>query len=596
MIWRGAQRFAVAALVVLVTLLPGSGAQFSFQQQSSPLRGQGVPSANVSDGIYISVFLDRLLGVDQDQYRFDAVLYTYVTWVDEDGIAQWFYNNIASNCADPSRADYYPQWCADFQALCKRFRNSTGAAQAAIREEGTTFLGAPMDVPCQTWNEDGTPRRSGCDRYCSNQYNVQDCCDGIFIPDIDIANIYNLDQSYTVSSQLMPQYDYRKDHYGAWMWSVNFHAIYFQRMNFRRFPWDTQQLLIQLKYQHDGQDLNTTSTLLPSSSGVLSLRPQRNGDDSSGWKVKGVSMEPYVVAPAALVRGKVNPPAVKDPVPLFQTAVVEGQRTVTGLEPVFTSRLNPGNSLLVLIEVVRYSSFYVVNNLVPIILSTCLGFFVFLLDGDDMEKRLTLLVTLFLALTALQFVISTNLPNSSYVLRSQALVLTGYALFTAMALESWLVYFLRSSHLRHLRTRAWRRAYKQYTKGVISAETLAEVTASCKGPVSDGGLSTPSDDPDEELEAPALAHIAGPTQQGKGTPASNGQTLPQHSSRPAVQRQTTLLQRVVGKRICHAATRRISPIKHDADYAEWLSQKVDRCSLCFLLVAYTAILIAVLVA
>jgi hypothetical protein len=39
--------------------------------------------------------------------------------------------------------------------------------------------------------------------------------------------------------------------------------------------------------------------------------------------------------------------------------------------------------------VVRYSSFYVVNNLVPIILSTCLGFFVFLLDGDDMEKRLS---------------------------------------------------------------------------------------------------------------------------------------------------------------------------------------------------------------
>ena len=68
------------------------------------------------------------------------------------GVRRRFYNNIASNCADPSRADYYPQWCDDFQALCKRFRNSTGAAKAAIREEGTTFLGAPMDVPCQTWN------------------------------------------------------------------------------------------------------------------------------------------------------------------------------------------------------------------------------------------------------------------------------------------------------------------------------------------------------------------------------------------------------------------------------------------------------------
>ena len=36
----------------------------------------------------------------------------------------------------------------------------------------------------------------------------------------------------------------------------------------RRFPWDTQQPLIQLKYTHDGQDLNTTSTLLPSASRV----------------------------------------------------------------------------------------------------------------------------------------------------------------------------------------------------------------------------------------------------------------------------------------------------------------------------------------
>ena len=59
----------------------------------------------------------------------------------------------------------------------------------------------------------------------------------------------------------------------------------------------------------------------------------------------------------------------------------------------------------------------------------------------------------------------------------------------------------------------------------------------------------------------------GAAQQGKGDPANGDQTLPQHSRRPAVQRQKTLLQRVVGKRISHAATRRFSPIKHDADYA-----------------------------
>ena len=59
----------------------------------------------------------------------------------------------------------------------------------------------------------------------------------------------------------------------------------------------------------------------------------------------------------------------------------------------------------------------------------------------------------------------------------------------------------------------------------------------------------------------------GAAEQGKGGPAISDQTLPQHSRRPAVQRQKTLLQRVVGKRISHAATRRFSPIKHDADYA-----------------------------
>ena len=34
-----------------------------------------------------------------------AVFYTFVTWVDTDGIEQWFSNNIATNCADPSRND-----------------------------------------------------------------------------------------------------------------------------------------------------------------------------------------------------------------------------------------------------------------------------------------------------------------------------------------------------------------------------------------------------------------------------------------------------------------------------------------------------------
>jgi hypothetical protein len=46
-------------------------------------------------------------------------------------------------------------------------------------------------------------------------------------------------------------------------------------------------------------DLNTTSRLLPSAAGVLNLRPETHGDDSSGWRVDSVELEPYAVADPA---------------------------------------------------------------------------------------------------------------------------------------------------------------------------------------------------------------------------------------------------------------------------------------------------------
>ena len=41
-----------------------------------------------------------------------------------------------------------------------------------------------------------------------------------------------------------------------------------------------------------------------------------------------------------------------------------------------------------LLQVSRYYSFFIVNMVAPIILTTMLGFFVFLLGVEDMEKRL----------------------------------------------------------------------------------------------------------------------------------------------------------------------------------------------------------------
>ncbi len=50
---------------------------------------------------------------------------------------------------------------------------------------------------------------------------------------------------------------------------------------------------MEVKYAHDFENLNTTSVLLPSAAGVLNLRPLPHGDDSSGWRVDEVTLEPY---------------------------------------------------------------------------------------------------------------------------------------------------------------------------------------------------------------------------------------------------------------------------------------------------------------
>lgn len=58
---------------------------------------------------------------------------------------------------------------------------------------------------------------------------------------------------------------------------------------------------------------------------------------------------------------------------------------LTGLHGMLPELSRP-QQYLPLPQVSRFSSFYIVNNLVPIVLSTSLGFFVFLLDVDEMVR------------------------------------------------------------------------------------------------------------------------------------------------------------------------------------------------------------------
>lgn len=46
-----------------------------------------------------------LLSMDQVNYRFDAIVVVYVSWLNPSGISTFFKNNVATNCADASRTD-----------------------------------------------------------------------------------------------------------------------------------------------------------------------------------------------------------------------------------------------------------------------------------------------------------------------------------------------------------------------------------------------------------------------------------------------------------------------------------------------------------
>ncbi len=78
--------------------------------------------------------------------------------------------------------------------------------------------------------------------------------------------------------------------------------------------------------------------------------------------------------------------------------------------------------------------------------TTWLGFVVFFLPRKDMEARLGAITGLFLALAAIQFVITGMTPASSYVTSMQQLVLTSYICLILVGLENVFLWWLTIYH------------------------------------------------------------------------------------------------------------------------------------------------------
>ena len=202
----------------------------SSAQQMTPFLGQGTPPEGGID-VYVTVALDRLLEVDCENYRFQAVFFVLLTWVD-------------------------PQASALIDA-----------ANAAFKANGT------------------------CSFPCTSMYNpdsADDACCGtnVWLPHLEFMNVAGFSQDRVV------RYAIRQGENNSIAWWAHVQGDFYTNFDFRAFPFDTQRLVIQVAYS-DKKPENPVN-FIPSSVAISTFNPQR-GDDISGWTVNAVEMKPYAV-------------------------------------------------------------------------------------------------------------------------------------------------------------------------------------------------------------------------------------------------------------------------------------------------------------
>ncbi|WIA38828.1 hypothetical protein OEZ86_002108 [Tetradesmus obliquus] len=378
------------------------------------------------------MFVDRLLGVDDRDYSFQAVVWFYLSW------------------RDP------------------RVRGQIAENTAKLTEPNSTYS---CELPCQ-----------------SNQKAISGgCCDGVWMPYIAFSNLKWLPQDRVLRYGFgaIPGSD------AVFQWR-SVHATFYTPMDLRAFPFDRQQLLIQMEVPQARSGWSGgLVTLLPSTTGKALFTAKTRGDDVSGWGVVDVRLLPFEYPLCqATMAGALGPSAGADPAPvvpqyMWQSQVGEARGNAEECLAVLMSDEQRGRAspfwrhplanaanvpempvpvsgLNCVIVVQRFTTRWVLSAVFPIMATTWLGFLVFFLPKDDMNGRAGSIVALFLALAAIQFVVDSDVPSSSYVTPLQQLTLASYLSLILVGLECVGIWWVTTYHAEKLRRNRHVQAQQQY--------------------------------------------------------------------------------------------------------------------------------------
>ncbi|KAG2483983.1 hypothetical protein HYH03_017150 [Edaphochlamys debaryana] len=428
-----------------------------------------VPQGGPVD-VNVTALLERIVGIDQNRDNYQAVWWVILTW------------------SDPTAA-------ATLSA-------ATGAAMAPTGPNASPNASASSASAC------GLP--------CENSgLGSGGCCDGLWLPRLHVLNIisYPQDQINRYRIRVDPQR-------GVVTWSTRLYGTWYSPFDFRAYPFEHQHLLLELGLA-DSQAAQ--AGLRWEHVAKLNNTPHTKGADLAGWRMKwgkgklydsrncmteyGMDAARYDPAfPAMLPDGSPAPALlVTTPVAALHAPHGGGAASTSG-PPAgscsaggYTSVYEEGRALFPAVVLVadimvkRVSSYYVLTHLFPVLLITLVSFVVFFMPIDALGDRMSVVLTMFLSLTAMQFVF--DFPPANYINALEQVVLISYIMISLACIECLLVNRLATVAYTLQNKRSCVRKYGEilHRGRTLAARTLPRLSFSGSRPGA-GGLGARRED------------------------------------------------------------------------------------------------------
>ncbi|CAI5463657.1 unnamed protein product [Closterium sp. Yama58-4] len=358
----------------------------------------------------LSVQLKKLVTVDAVKYSYFAYFQIISTWRDP-RVNDTLAINNAVNAFGPA---------------------ITGLATAKCMP-GVTFSGfniSQKDECLKTPKQNNLPQMDGCSKPCTPSGTM--CCDSIWIPSLTIDNVlfYPQDRFQTESIYFFGQYS---NEASAIDREVVVGGEFSSPLSFKKFPLDSQTLRLSIQVQSGEFYLVGSNSGRQSEQGGGQLGGGGGtyvNDEVTGWKINGVALNCTPSDTTVSTSATYHP---DDPWYAFS----QNSPSDSG-----SSNANESTSCVFTIQISRTSGVYIISIVVPVMLSVYLCFSVFFARPDDLETRSATFVTLFLALSAVQFVIDSQLPRSSVMTQFGYLVIISYVFISLTAVETLIVYLI----------------------------------------------------------------------------------------------------------------------------------------------------------